>query len=253
VKDILATESLPLLARFAWSNVVLAFDYDGTLAPIVDDPAEAYMRKRTSRLLRRLAKVYPCVVISGRTLADTWDRLDGAAVFEAIGNHGIEPWHPPERFARQVLSWAPELHERLAVVDGVVIENKVLSIAVHYRGAARREQARSLILDAVRKLDDARILGGKCAVHVVPRDAPHKGMALLAARGFLCCDTAVYVGDDETDEDVFELDERQDVLSIRVEPSPRSAAGFSLPDQQSVDLLLSRLLELRGTPSAWSQ
>ena len=48
-----------LLEMFAWSNVLLAFDYDGTLAPLVNAPAHATMRASTRRLLRRASKLYP--------------------------------------------------------------------------------------------------------------------------------------------------------------------------------------------------
>ena len=59
-----------LLEMFASSNVLLAFDYDGTLAPLVNAPARATMRASTRRLLVHASKLYPCVVITGRAQAD---------------------------------------------------------------------------------------------------------------------------------------------------------------------------------------
>ena len=55
-----------LLETFAWSNVLLAFDYDGTLAPIAARPEDAHMRPDTQALLTSVARAYPTVVISGR-------------------------------------------------------------------------------------------------------------------------------------------------------------------------------------------
>ena len=69
MKHILAAPQRELLAQLAWSNVLLGFDYDGTLAPIVADPARAELRADTRRLLTRLAELYPCVVVSGRAVA----------------------------------------------------------------------------------------------------------------------------------------------------------------------------------------
>ena len=66
-----------LLRQFAWSNVLLAFDYDGTLAPIASDPERAALRPTTRRLLSEVARRYPCVVISGRARADAQSRLLG--------------------------------------------------------------------------------------------------------------------------------------------------------------------------------
>ena len=66
-----------LLEMFAWSNVLLAFDYDGTLAPLVTAPTRATMRVSTRRLLRQASTLYPCVVISGRAQDDALGRLRG--------------------------------------------------------------------------------------------------------------------------------------------------------------------------------
>jgi trehalose-phosphatase len=69
VKNILADSQASTLHDFAHQRVLLAFDFDGTLAPIVRNPAVATMRARTSSLLTKVAKAYPCVVISGRSRA----------------------------------------------------------------------------------------------------------------------------------------------------------------------------------------
>ena len=66
MRYILAKRHAADLAAFASANVLTAFDYDGTLAPIAPDPASAPMRRRTRQLLGTLAQQYPCVVISGR-------------------------------------------------------------------------------------------------------------------------------------------------------------------------------------------
>ena len=75
-----------LLEIFAGSNVLLALDYDGTLAPLVREPERATMRLSTRLLLKRASRLYPCVVISGRGRADASARLRGmmSAVSSAI-------------------------------------------------------------------------------------------------------------------------------------------------------------------------
>ena len=70
MKNILTEEQHPTLMEFARQRVLLAFDFDGTLAPIVREPEAAAMRQSTSVLLAEVAKLYPCVVISGRLRAD---------------------------------------------------------------------------------------------------------------------------------------------------------------------------------------
>jgi trehalose 6-phosphate phosphatase len=245
VRDILARANHQVLARVASSHVLLAFDYDGTLAPIVRDPDRAHMRERTRELLERVANAYPCVVISGRSQEDVQQRVSEAGVFEVIGNHGLEPRCPQEADAARVRAWMPSLERRLGRVPGVVIEDKVYSVSVHYRRARDRRKARRAILRAVSDLDGARVIGGKSVINLLPREGPHKGTALETAREQLRCDLALYVGDDETDEDVFALDDPQRLLTVRVRPKRTSRAAFYISNQKSVDVLLATLLQLR--------
>lgn len=245
MRDILARVNRPVLAQVAWSNVVLAFDYDGTLAPIVPDPDEARMRGRTRELLTLVARAYPCLVISGRSRPDTRRRVRGTGVRQVIGNHGLESRRRAPGHAVGVRRWVSVLERRLAGVPGLVIEDKLLSVSVHYRRSRTRKKARAAILRAVSALDDVRVIGGKCVVNLVPRGAPHKGAALERAREQMRCDVALYVGDDETDEDVFALDDPGRLLTVRVRPKRTSRAAFYIPDQKSVDALLATLLRLR--------
>src|SRR5688572_28285491 len=118
---------------FAWSNVLLAFDYDGTLAPLVNTPTRATMRPSTQRLLRGASKLYPCVVITGRAQADAISRLRGIEVCQVVGNHGAEPSPNAEAMRRRVQRWLPVLKAHLSWRQGVIIEDKGFSVAVHYR------------------------------------------------------------------------------------------------------------------------
>jgi trehalose 6-phosphate phosphatase len=92
-------------------------------------------------------------------------------------------------------------------------------------------------------------MGGKQVLNILPPDAPHKGMALERARERFGCDTAIYVGDDETDEDVFQLDQPGRLLAVRVGSARSTAATFQLTNQREVDQLLRALVSYR-TPRA---
>jgi trehalose 6-phosphate phosphatase len=87
-----------------------------------------------------------------------------------------------------------------------------------------------------------RIVGGKLVFNLLPERAPHKGLALRAARARFGCETALYVGDDETDEDVFALDEHGTLLTVRVERSRGSCAAYYLQDQDEIDPFLEALI-----------
>jgi trehalose 6-phosphate phosphatase len=245
---ILAHVNREFLKQFVLSNVLLAFDYDGTLAPIVDEPDQAMMRPHTRRLLQRLAALYRVVIISGRAQSDIMKRLRGIGVREIIGNHGIEPWRKSDRFIEIVQRWRPLLEDALHGMRGVRLEDKVLSLAVHFRACDAKKEARAAILDVVERLEDIRVIGGKDVINLLPNGAPDKGMALEKARERLGCDTALYVGDDDTDEDVFALDQPERLLSIRVTEDPASRAQFCIDDQAEIDELLETLIDL--CPSA---
>lgn len=235
-----------MLEQLAWSNILLGFDYDGTLAPIVSDPERAELRPRTRRLLRGVAELYPCVVISGRAHADVRARLAGTGIREVIGNHGIEPWRATQRIRETVSAWQPLLECRLRAICGLTIENKVFSVAIHYRRSREKRRARAAIEAAARSLGPVRVIGGKLVVNIVPEGSPHKGIALEATRKRLGCDTAIYVGDDETDEDVFALDSPGRLVGIRVGAKRSSLASYCVRDQKQVDELLEELIGARG-------
>ena len=245
MRHLLSPAGRHVLQQFAWSNVLLALDYDGTLAPIVARPEQATLRRETRRLLQDVAALYPVVVISGRAQPDVLGRLSGIGVTEVIGNHGIEPRHATHAYEAQVRSWLPTLARELAPFKGVWVEDKTYSVAVHYRRSRHKKVALPAILSAAAALGDVRLIGGKQVVNVLPVGAPHKGFALEKARDRLGCDTAIYVGDDETDEDVFGLDQPGRLLAVRVGPKGSSEAAYYLRNQEAVDALLSELLRLR--------
>jgi trehalose 6-phosphate phosphatase len=228
--------------------MLLALDYDGTLAPIVADPHRAAMRLSTRTLLRQVARAYPCVVISGRARADVGRRVRGLGVIEVIGNHGIEPEHAPAPALPEVRRWIPVLEQGLGRLRGVTIEDKGLSLAVHYRRSRQKRAARARILAVAAGLGEVRLVAGKQVLDLLPPGAPDKGLALDRVRDRLGCETAVYVGDDETDEDVFALGGTGRLLGIRVGRRRGSAASFYIRTQAEIDALLRRLLALRKGP-----
>ena len=235
-----------LLEMFAWSNVLLAFDFDGTLAPLVSTPSHAAMRASTRRLLRRVSSLYPCVVITGRSQADARARLRNIEVRRVVGNHGAEPSPQGAALRRRVQQWLPVLKARLSGRQGVVIEDKGFSVAIHYRQARERNSTRRAVLSAAGALTDVRIVGGKLVVNVLVPDAPHKGLALERERVHVGCDTVIYVGDDETDEDVFQIDRPGQLLSIRVGRKQTSAAPYYIRNQAEIDRILEALIAVRG-------
>lgn len=244
---ILTKGHLPVLASFAASNVLVALDYDGTLAPIAPTPEAALMRPRTSELLARVSQRYPCVVISGRSLEDLMQRLERIPVWHLVGDHGFQEQSGSQEPAPHVRDWAERLRHRLPQAAGLRIEEKPNTVTVHYRQVADKQKVVSAIEAAVLELPDARPVTGAEAVNLLPRGGPDKGTALTNARRAFACDTAIYIGDDGTDEDAFRSDGPDRLLSIRIGSDDESAARYCLETQMDIDRFLDTLLTLRAT------
>jgi trehalose 6-phosphate phosphatase len=241
---ILAEPHIDTLNWFALSNILLAFDYDGTLAPIAQTPGAARMREATRQLLARVAQLYPCVVISGRALGDLERRLEGIPLWSLMGNHGLE--HATDTADSTAgTGWSEVLRRRLPAVPGLIVEDKGHSITIHYRKVDDKAGVRRQIHEAILELPDVRTVAGIEAISLLPRDGGHKGTALQEARRQFACDTALYVGDDETDEDAFRSGGSTDLLSVRVGSAAHTAARFCLQDQNEIDPLLQSLIRVR--------
>ncbi len=216
---------------------LLGFDFDGTLAPIVDNPSRAEMRTRTRALLHEVASRFCCVVLSGRSRQDVRQRLGDIPLWEVFGNHGLEPWHASDALLGRVKQWKT-LIAHLVDRPGVWIEDKDYSLSVHYRSCANPSALRREILGDLVQLKEARIVSGKCVNNVLPAGLLNEGTAFSEAMSRCRRETAVYVGDDHTDEDVFTRCDSARVLSIHVGLGRRSRAVYYLRHQEEIDELL---------------
>jgi trehalose 6-phosphate phosphatase len=251
VKYVFSPQGRRVLTQFALSNVLLAFDYDGTLSPIVTDRNRAPMRRRTLRLLSTVCQKYPCAVISGRARADVSTYLDGIQTRYVIGNHGLEPTRQMKQFSVLVAEVHHQLGPLLGHLPGVDIEDKRYSLAVHYRRSRQSTFAREQIIRAIGALSmPVRLMHGKRVINVLPDGAPHKGIAVQQLRSKAQADTAIYIGDDVTDEDVFDLDQPGRLLSIRVGRSIKSSASYYLRTQLEIDPLLHHLIRVRNVDAS---
>lgn len=243
VGNILAPQHLPELSRFAQGNVLAGFDFDGTLAPIVDNPHDAFMPADTRRLFCVVCHLYPCIVLSGRSAADLHGRLRGLPLRAIVGNHGGDA--NGENYSLRVEQWKARLQGALQDRPGIWIEDKAQSLAIHYRASNNKSGARKLVWDAASQLEGARVVQAKLAINLVPANAPHKGDALRMQCERLNCDSAIFIGDDRTDEDVFAHAATDNLLGIRVGRSVESKAQYWIRDQRQVNAFLRELIRLR--------
>jgi trehalose 6-phosphate phosphatase len=248
MRSVFSRRSSEVLQALARGNVLLAFDFDGTLAPIVAEPERAAIPARTRKLLKRVAALYPCIVVSGRGRRDVQRLVRGMGIQEVIGNHGSESRGSSGALAGRVRAWIPVLKSGLRGVRGVVLEEKQFSVSVHYRKSREKKAAIRTILQIAETLPGARTVGGKQVVNIVPRGAPHKGQAVEHLRRRQKRDAVIYVGDDDTDENAFAMRRTGRLWGIRVGARRSSLAHYYVRRQREIDRLLAALIAWRIRP-----
>ncbi|MEM9165566.1 MAG: trehalose-phosphatase [Planctomycetota bacterium] len=240
-------------------TLIVACDYDGTLAPIVEDPSEARADRESLVALRALAEIpnTAVAVISGRSLRDLADLLGPIDGVHLVGSHGSEF---DVGFADAMNEEARRLRERLEaelgaiadIGDGLAIETKPASVAFHYRNASEQAAAEALerLNAGAATWDGVHVKRGKMVVELGVVNT-NKGEALETLRKRCNAGTAFFIGDDVTDEDAFERLHGPDV-GVKVGPGA-TAASFRVGTTDDVARLLARLTELRQRWAAGSE
>jgi trehalose 6-phosphate phosphatase len=224
---------------------LLAFDFDGTLAPIVARPDDARVPDPIAERLTRLARLRPVAIVTGRSVADVSPRL-GFAPHYIVGNHGAEnPLEPrPAASAAALAALRVQLGNAAGLLGlhGVEVEDKDYSLALHYRQAPDADAARAAIDVALAGLDPRLAsFGGKRVVNIVDATAPDKGDAVAKLVAQANAGTALFVGDDVNDETVFRRTADR-WLTVRIgRDDPQSQAMYFLDDYTEMALLLQRV------------
>jgi trehalose 6-phosphate phosphatase len=227
---------------------LLAFDFDGTLAPIVDHPDDARIPSEVAERLQGLARCLPVAIVTGRSVADVRGRLGFAPQF-IVGSHGAEDEHEAAEAAGRARQ-LDELRRRLAarraeLADlGVYVEDKQHSIALHYRQARRRARAAAVIREILAPPDAAvRVFAGKMVENAVAADSPDKAQAVRRLVERCGARSVVFAGDDVNDEPVFAAAPPH-WLTVRIgRDVEHSRACFFLDGPAQVAAWLQEMLE----------
>jgi trehalose-phosphatase len=247
-------------------DLLLLMDYDGTLSPIVSDPARAGLPGEVRPSLLALAasgRVHPGIV-SGRSLADVQSRLGMDGMIYA-GCHGLdiraagaEFVHPEAEANRWTIEEvAAELARQVEKIRGVLVEPKGFAVAVHFRNMTASATPR--LQEALRRVIGPRkagltLLRGKKVVEVLAAGDWDKGRSVLWIREVVERRTGrdvhtVYLGDDVTDELAFRrLGEA--ATTVRVGGRAKTYAAYRVARVADVHRLLAILAARLGTPAA---
>lgn len=228
-------------------KAVLFLDYDGTLAPIVDDPDSAFLPEETKSALLKITEIgIPVAIVSGRARKKIQNFINIDTLYYA-GSHGFDICGPdgyimPHQVAGDALPMLSEAAEiiRKQLVEkypGSSIEDNILSKTLHYRRCSP-----GIVPELERKLDDIlhrfpqlQKTYGKCVFEIRPKFDWDKGKAvewLLSALAMNSPDVVpIYIGDDRTDEDAFRVVIKRGVAIVVTDDSKYATfANFRLKD-----------------------
>ncbi len=250
-------------ARAAY--LLLLADYDGTLTPIAPSPPQALLSPEVRKKLAVLAGKSLCSVgvISGRAIEELKSMVGVRDIYYA-GNHGLEIEGPglsyiipgAEATRRTMAALAHELETTLKNIQGVIVQEKGLSLSVHYR-LVKPEETEN-VAAAVRRVTmphvdrrEIMVYGMKRNWEIRPPVRWDKGKAVETIARSIGARTekrllTVFLGDDVTDEDAFGVVKRPAGWSVYVGPPDNtSAANYYLKSPAEVETLLERLIDLR--------
>jgi len=237
----------------AAAHILLGCDFDGALAPVFDHPATATLSNEVRGPLADLATSgrVTVLVVSGRTAADLRARADVPGLIVA-GNHGLElagpGWeHVDPAVAESgpaVSQLANALRRALESIPGAAVEDKGLSVTVHYRHAPleQHEAVRAAVHGVLSNASHPFVLtAGRMCFDVRPRVYWHKGEAVRWLLGYIGQPDAlvVFVGGDPTDEDAFAA--LPAGVTVRVGCGPETAAKYHVDGPDGVRKFLEWL------------
>ncbi|MEM9670496.1 MAG: trehalose-phosphatase [Pseudomonadota bacterium] len=187
----------------------LFLDFDGTLAPIQNNPDDVFLPKGGESILRKVSDGLQSalVIISGRDVRDLTKRVP-IDIWRA-GSHGLEICRPNQAPSERVYAAPGDLiakfERAIAGFEGIWLEVKGKVFAVHYRqapdaGKLIEPELRNLVSD----LDDYVFQSGKMVFEAKPKQA-NKGIALsrIAETPLFKDRKPIMIGDDRTDEDAM--------------------------------------------------
>ena len=251
-------ERFKIAEKLATRQTAIFLDYDGTLTPIVADYKAANLRPAMRKVVSDLADAMPVAVISGRDLRDVRDLVALEQLYYA-GSHGYELGGPdgwemvqPEagEFLEDLDVAERALQSRLSGIEGHAIERKRFTIAVHYRNVADEQVvAVAQVVDAVlRMVPRLQKTSGKKVLELKPDLDWGKGSAARELCSVLNLDTddaaILYIGDDLTDEDVFQITVGESTGIIVRDGDRQTGADYGLESTDEVQKFLQWMADL---------
>jgi alpha,alpha-trehalase len=243
-------------AIFRERELIFFLDYDGTLSPIVERPELAVMPDDTRELVRKLSQNHTVAVVSGRQREDVQNFVKIDGIFYA-GSHGFDIVGPNMKMVQpQAEAAIPVIDElidhfkkELKGLEGVLVEEKKFSVAVHYRLAKDKNfpKIEETVRDAVKGREKIKLMSGKKVFEILPDIHWNKGEAIrwIIKALKLSWENAsvIYIGDDTTDEDAFRMLRTRGTGILVSEKVRESTADFYVKSTEEVKRLFEKIIK----------
>lgn len=208
------------------SKVLLAMDFDGTLAPMVPDPEDSTLFPRSAQALTQLGPTLgQLAIITGRSAATVvrvaeLDKLPGMEHLTVLGQYGVERWdaatgelrspEPPasvQAAKRDIVKLLADLALQGHPVAGVHLEDKGRAIAVHTRRADNPDAAMVALDEPTREIAQRHSLHCEPGRNVLELRSSKltKADALREIGQQVHPEAVAFLGDDLGDVPAFEL------------------------------------------------
>jgi trehalose 6-phosphate phosphatase len=237
-----------------FKELLMFLDYDGTLSPIVEKPDLAVIDDERRKVIQMVSDKYITSIVSGRAKLDVKNRVNIASCYYA-GSHGFDistPFKQDLTFADGFVPMLNQIYNELCVelepFEGVILENNIFTLSVHFR-LARDEDFTEIEKIVKSKITEkTKLTQGKMVFEFRPNIEWNKGKAVLKLLELMNKSTnifCIYIGDDKTDEDAFKV-LKEEGLGIGIfvgSNTSNTDASFYLKDPNEVEKFLQKLIQ----------
>ena len=252
------------LKKMIQGKIGLFLDFDGTLSEIVDVPDEAKLYENNGDILKELSSFFPITILSGRSVESLLERIE-IPTLGYVGNHGMEILIDDEvifpslaePFLQNVGKAFEDLESSIQE-NKIFLENKKITISVHYRNVSDPERTKTELTPLIEKIASAHgleMFAGRMIFELRPPVKIDKGTAFKELVRKQTLNAAIMIGDDVTDTHAFiaardlRLANECDAYSMAVIDDETASiviknADFTLAGVQETNQFLSSLLML---------
>ncbi len=242
---ILFNQTLEKLIPIGSENILFLFDFDGTLSPIIPNHNEAKMEDSTFSLFQKLSEISKTGILTGRSISDVKNRIPKNILY-LIGEHGIESDFKYidneilNLIQDQISNLYSHLIKSIKPLKGIEIERKKYSLTIHYRNIEHPILSLKDLFNNSEFLVTFEVKNGDKVFNIFSKNSPNKGTSVIHLFHEFQFDKIFCIGDDLTDEDVFQIkDER--IVSIKIGNPKNTKAKYNISLQKEIDKYLESL------------